>query len=149
MKKTQTLIFREKRKLLLAMAWRNQVSIDQSQLAGWWMLAMRIRNVLALHAYQQEHQNPETPRGLLLWCPRELTTYFGGHLKCPGRRTDEALLSTLVFLIYLSSSLGWSWSLPLYLSSLPTLTLMWILNGRQCPPGSHTHSSQPCLQLCS
>ena len=24
------------------------------------MLAMRIRNVLAPHAYQQEHENPET-----------------------------------------------------------------------------------------
>jgi len=61
-KKNKLWYLGEKRKLLLAMAWCNQVSTDQSQLAGWWMLAMRIRNVLALHAYQQEHQTPETPQ---------------------------------------------------------------------------------------
>lgn len=43
-------IWRKKMKLILAMAGYNQTSIDQSQLAVWLTLAMRIRNVLALRA---------------------------------------------------------------------------------------------------
>ena len=66
---------------------------------------MRIRNVLALHAYQQEHQTPETPQAFCSGAHKSSQHMFGGHLKCLGRRTDEALLSTLVFFFFSSHPL--------------------------------------------